>query len=151
MWYLHWRLWTETVTGGYDWVFPAALGMLALLYAARRWRLSIIYVIPGLLLWPLLMATLVGGNPAFLLSPTHADALGMALLFFGGVLVLVRSRERLVWVLAGMVLLVHLPILHLQGPHYLYWPAAFWGLLDATLCWQAMRQWRKLGPRAVSA
>ena len=48
------------------------------------------------------------------------------------------------WMLAVMLLVVHLPILHLQGPHYLYWPAAFWGMLDAVLVWQAARQWQKL-------
>ena len=49
--------------------------------------------------------------------------------------------------LAGMVLAVHLPVLHLKGPHYLYWPAAFWSLLSAALLGEAWRQWRALGPQ----
>ncbi|NLO73560.1 MAG: hypothetical protein GX100_05535 [candidate division WS1 bacterium] len=143
LWYLHWRLQMVALAGVW-WHVWAGAGMVSLLYLARRFRLSIVFAVPALLVWPVLMASLVGGNPGLTIVNTQAANAGLAFLFSGGLFVLARGRESLAWMLAVMLLVVHLPILHLQGPHYLYWPAAFWGMLDAVLVWQAARQWQKL-------
>lgn len=121
---------------------PAALGLLALAYFIRRYEVSLIWLLLGGLIWCLLMGQLVNGNFAYLAVPMQAVYLGLALVFLGGLLVLIRSRSALAWTLLGMLVIVHLPILHLKGPHYLYWPAAFWGMLDAYLLWCAGRQWQ---------
>ena len=67
-----------------------------------------------------------------------------------GVVVLAHVRTGPAWMLLGSVVAIHLPILHVWGPHYFYWPAAFWALLNASLLlyvWQRWRggtlQWRK--------
>jgi hypothetical protein len=43
-----------------------------------------------------------------------------------------RCRAPTVPLLGGL-LIVHLPILHVFGPHYYYWPVAWWSMLNATL------------------
>ena len=49
------------------------------------------------------------------------------------------------WVIVAAVLAaVHLPILHISGPHCLYWPAAFWGALNASLMALGCEQARAL-------
>ena len=50
-----------------------------------------------------------------------------------GLAVLAHVRGGVVWPLLALVVAVHIPILHVQGPHYMYWPAAFWGLFNASL------------------
>lgn len=131
---------------GIWWPFPAAAGILVLLYCVRRYRLSLVWLALGSFIWALLMAQLIGGVFAYLFLPIQAYYLLLAILLLGGLAVLVRSRCALNWTLVGMLLAVHLPILQVKGPHYLYWPALFWSLLSAALALSAWDWWRDLGP-----
>jgi hypothetical protein len=53
-------------------------------------------------------------------------------------------REEPVLFAAGSTALIALPLLHHGGVHYLYWPAAGWAIVNATVlacAWQAGRRW----------
>jgi len=143
LYYLHYDLFVLVGAGMY-WQMGAATGLLALLYVVRRYRISGIWLLLGVLVWPPLMAQALNGNFALVVIPRDFAALLLALLFVGGLVVLIRSRSTVAWMLAGMVVAVHLPILFLRGPHYLYWPAAFWGMLSACLVILAYDQWQAL-------
>jgi hypothetical protein len=100
-----------------------------------------------------LVAHLLGGNFALLTMPRELYGLLLALLFLLGLLVLVRLGDGRTWTLVGMVVAVHLPILHLTGPHYWYWPAAFWALLHArllSLAWQRLEEVMRRPPFAAA-
>ena len=138
---------------GILWPIPAAWGILALAWALRRWQRSLIWLLPGGLVWTLLTCQLFGSNFTAFTLPDEAWPLGLSLLAWGGLAVLLQSRSRLNWTLAAMVAVVHLPIMHVIGPHYQYWPAAFWSLLSAALLLSAADWWKALGkaPRKADA
>jgi len=135
----------QAASVGIWWPFPAAGGILALLYCVRRYRISLVWFVLGSLLWALFMAQVVGGIFAYLFLPIQAYYLLLATLLLGGLAVLLRSRSAIDWTLVGMLVAVHLPILQVKGPHYLYWPALFWSLLSAALVLSAWDWWRELG------
>jgi hypothetical protein len=91
------------------------------------------------------MAQLFGASFAEFVLPKPLGILALSLLFWGGLAVLLRRRSRLRWTLAAMVALVHAPIMHVIGPHYLYWPAAFWSQLSVALLSGAADWWHMLG------
>ena len=67
-------------------------------------------------------------------SPANRD-LGMraTLLFLSVVLAWeARGHAPTLPLLAGVVI-VHLPILHVTGPHYYYWPVAWWSMYAAAV------------------
>ncbi|HEY3396337.1 MAG TPA: hypothetical protein VGM19_01645 [Armatimonadota bacterium] len=142
---LHYYLFTA-VGGGTWWPLPAAAGMLGLLYLLHRRGISLIWWVLGSFIWLLLMAQLAG-NFAYLFFPLPVLYVVVAGLFLGGLAVLIRSRSRLNWLLLALVVAVNLPVVQVKGPHYLYWPAAFWSLLSAGLLLSAVDWWRELAPR----
>jgi hypothetical protein len=85
------------------------------------------------LLLPGIVAQIVAGNFALVTIPREAYGLFVAFLMLVGLIVLIRLGTGLAWVLLAMVLAVHLPVIHVVGPHYWYWPAAFWGVFGACL------------------
>ncbi len=145
VWYLNEPLFKFIGGGGY-WVIPAAVTIIGIAYLIGRRRLdatsTAVWTITGSLLAALLSAQLVGGNFGRLIVVEELAGLGLTILFVGGAIVAFAARSRLAWMLAGLVVAVHLPILHVSGPHYLYWPAAFWGVLNAVLLVLAYDQWR---------
>jgi hypothetical protein len=144
LFYLNYELFYFYGTGTL-WPIPTALGLVALVWALRRYRQSLIWLLPGALIWTLLTCQVFAGNFAQFTIPKQAGALGLSLLFWGGLVVFLRSRSRLSWTLAAMVAVVHLPIMHLFGPHYQYWPASFWSLLSVSLVLSAGDWWQALG------
>ncbi len=143
-WYLDEPL-LRYIGAGYYWIVPAGVGVIAIIYLVARYCRdvvsSMIWTILGVVLWCLLRAQLVGGNFALTVIADQAAGVGLMILLCGGAVVLFRSHSPLAWSLAGLVAAVHLPILHVSGPHYLYWPAAFWGALNAVLAAGAYDQW----------
>ncbi len=132
---------------GILWPIPAALGIIALAWVLRRWRQSLIWLLPGGLGWTLLMCQVVGYNFTAFTIPGELWPWALSLLAWGGLLVLLQSRSWLNWTLTAMVVVVHMPIMHVIGPHYQYWPAAFWSLLSAALLLSAGDWWQALGRR----
>lgn len=137
--------------GGIVWPIPAALGLLALVWALRRYGKSLIWLLPGGLIWTMLACQLFGSNFTAFTLPNELWPYALSILFWGGVVVLVQSRSWLNWMLVAMVAVVHMPIMHVIGPHYQYWPAAFWSLLSGALLLSAGDWWRRLGPGRAPA
>jgi hypothetical protein len=138
---------------GEGWLLVAAAAALAAVYALWRLRASVVWMILAAVLLAALVAHLLGGNFALLTMPRELYGLLLALLFLLGLLVLVRLGDGRTWTLVGMVVAVHLPILHLTGPHYWYWPAAFWALLHArllSLAWQRLEEVMRRPPFAAA-
>ncbi|MDH7569058.1 MAG: hypothetical protein QHJ73_05675, partial [Armatimonadota bacterium] len=94
----------------------------------------------------------MGDTWAAIVTPAGFRCFLGCLATYGGAWVLFRCRRQVpAAFLVGCVLAANLPILHVGGVHYLYWPAAFWGLLYAAIldgaarlyvvpaCWRAGR------------
>jgi hypothetical protein len=124
---------TACAGAGAYWPFVAVAGCIVLAVVLVRRRVSVVYVALGLVLWCGLCAQVLGGNFALITVDRELVRMAMIAMFFGGLIVLCASRSRLLWMLAAWLVAIHIPILHVWGPHYLYWPAAFWGLLNANL------------------
>lgn len=135
LWYTGERLWSYVTPAGAGeyWLVVASLVVIALFYLLWRLKVSVVWMILTALLVPGLVAQILGGHFALVTIPREIYGLLVALLMPLGIIVLLRLGTRLSWYLLGMVLAVHLPILHVLGPHYWYWPAAFWGLFGACL------------------
>ncbi|MCX7598773.1 MAG: hypothetical protein N2512_07870 [Armatimonadetes bacterium] len=103
------------------------------LYARLPRRPSVMWVILVALLVSAGLAQLLGGNFALITVPREIAAIATVTIFFLGLAVLAHARSGPTWPLLGMVIAIHLPILHVLGPHYMYWPAAFWALFNASL------------------
>ncbi|MGD9497046.1 MAG: hypothetical protein AB7Y46_12180 [Armatimonadota bacterium] len=108
-----------------------ALGTYLWLRLPRR--PSVVWLTLALVLGSGAIAQLVGGNFALLTIPTQLGALGTVTLLALGLLALAHVRAGWVWGLLGMALVVHVPLISVWGPHYFYWPAAFWALFNAGL------------------
>lgn len=126
------------------WLVVAAGGTVGVVYALWRLRLSVVFMIVAGLVIPLLAAQYVGGNVALVTIPREFYGLVVSFVMVVGVIALVRLGTRLTWTLLGMVYAVHLPILHVIGPHYWYWPAAFWGLFSASLLSRVVEHTRQV-------
>lgn len=144
LFYLNYDLFFAYSTG-LIWPLPAALGILGMLWGLRRLNRSLIWLLPGALIWTLLMAQVLGGSFAAITLPKPMGILALSVLFWGGLAVLLHCRRRLLWTLSAMVAVVHAPIMHVIGPHYLYWPAAFWSLLSMALLAGVGEWWQDLG------
>ncbi|MEA3401381.1 MAG: hypothetical protein U9R79_09105, partial [Armatimonadota bacterium] len=107
--------------------------LTVVVYVRLRTRPCVIWLILALVVGNGLIAQLAGGSFALLTFLGQLANLGTLTLLALGLIVLAHVREGWVWGVLGMALVVHLPLLHVWGPHYFYWPAAFWGLLNAGL------------------
>lgn len=117
------------------WVVVIALFLAHCIYAYVRlpkrpavvWPMLVVVVGAGAI------AQWLYGNFAVITIPGELLAIGRLTLFALGLMVLVHTNRGPTWTLLGMLAAIHLPVLHVQGPHYFYWPAAFWGLFNASL------------------
>ncbi|NSW58495.1 MAG: hypothetical protein HPY44_20995 [Armatimonadetes bacterium] len=93
------------------------------------------------IVWPILVSVVgagalaqwLYGNFAVITIPSELLAIARLTLFALGLMVLIHTHRGPTWPLLGMLAAIHVPVLHVQGPHYFYWPAAFWGLFNASL------------------
>ncbi len=117
------------------WLPVAAVFITTLLYLWVRLpkRPSVVWLIMAIIIGSGLLAELVSGNFALVTIPTQLGALGTLTLLALGLAVLAHVREPWPWILLGMALVIHLPLLWVWGPHYFYWPAAFWAFFNAGL------------------
>lgn len=124
------------------WLVILSLFLAACIYVYARLprRPSAIWLVLAMVIGGGVLAQVFGGNFAIITIPKELAAIGTVTLLVLGIVALLHARTGPAWPLLGMVAAIHLPILHVQGPHYMYWPAAFWGLLNASLLlyvWQA--------------
>jgi hypothetical protein len=140
-WYLAEAPWAATQARG-AWLVAIAAFVAGCLYVYARLprRPSGVWLVLGVLLGSGLLAQLLTGNFATITIPREMGAIGIVTLFLLGLAVLAHVRTGPAWLLLGMVAAVHLPILQVKGPHYMYWPSAFWALFNASLVqhvWEA--------------
>ncbi len=123
------------VSGGSEW-FPVlgSLGLLAIVVVMTWKRVEWIWTGLAVLLWLLASGQLFGGSFAMFSVAGPMLKLGTVLVFWGGLAVLVLVRDRGVSVaLVVAMLAAFVPVLNRMGPHYWYWPLAFYALLNAGL------------------
>jgi hypothetical protein len=142
----------ETSVRGHGWVTVSAL-IVAVSVAVVLWRprlasVSIFGVLFGVFGPPALMV----GNMALPTIWPFAWWLLRVTLLFLAVIVAWEARWRAptLPLLAG-VAIAHLPILHVTGPHYYYWPVAWWSMFGATGVFAAVGTARLLTARRESA
>ncbi len=79
-----------------------------------------------------------------------SDLARMFVLNIGAIYVWLLRKRGPTLPLAGGVAVAHLPIIHVLGAHYFYWPVAWWAMLNGTLlALLAASAWGKL--RALGA
>lgn len=135
LWYSLERLWSYVDPGGAQeyWLVVAGWATMAAVYLLWRLRVSVVWMVLVGLLLPGIVAQGMEGNFALVTIPRELYGLCTVVMATLGVLTLVRLGTRQAWLLLGMVGAVHVPIIHVIGPHYWYWPAAFWGMFSACL------------------
>lgn len=119
----------------YAWLPVAAIFISAALYVWLRLprRPAVIWLILSITIGSGLIAEALAGNFALVTIPDQLAALGTLTLLALGLLVLAHVRPAWPWLLLAMALVIHLPLLWVWGPHYFYWPAAFWAFFNAGL------------------
>ncbi len=131
--YLINRLTALVITG--EWFPIAGSLVLLLIVLVMTWK-RIEWIWTGLiaLLWLLGSAQFIGGTFGLLTIADVLGRLGTMLLFWGGLFLIVLVRDRGVSVaLVVAVVATCIPVLNRMGPHYWYWPLAFYALLNASL------------------
>ncbi len=118
----------------HDWVVVSALIVTASI-ALALWRPRLLSVsVFGVLFGVFGPPALMMGNIALpTIPPLTGWLLRVTLLFLSVVLAWeARGHAPTLPLLAGVVI-VHLPILHVTGPHYYYWPVAWWSMYAAAV------------------
>jgi len=116
--------------------FPVlgALGLLVIVLVMTRKRIEWLWAGLAVLLWLVVSGQLFGGSFAMFTVAGPMLKLGTMLVFWGGLAVLVLVRDRGVSVaLVVAMLAAFVPVINRMGPHYWYWPLAFYALLNASL------------------
>ncbi len=131
------------------WIIVSA-ALVTACVAVALWRPRfLVYAVLGAFVAVFLPPQLLNGNMALPTVLPQAwwllrAALELLLLLFVWEL---RGDAPTLPLLAG-VLIVHLPILHVIGPHYYYWPVAWWSMLDATVIVAVLARLRPTTPPA---
>ena len=115
------------------WLPITAAATIAAVYLTWRLRLSVVFMVLAALVVPVVVAQLMTGNCALLTIPRELYGLLVSFLLLLGIIALWRVADRKAWCLLAMVYAAHIPVLYLIGPHYWYWPAAFWALFSSYL------------------
>jgi len=119
---------------GHDWlIISGALVAVCVGLAIYRPRRLYLHAF-GAFLAVFLPPQLLAGNIALPTLPEFAWLLArITLTFVLFLLAFEQSKRGPSLALLGCLLAVHLPILHVMGPHYYYWPVAWWSMLNATV------------------
>jgi len=117
------------------WFPVAAVFLVAILvvWVRMRSRPSAVWLVLAMILGAGLIAQVLGGNFALITIPRTLGRLLSVTLFLAGFVALVQVRAPVTWYLLVMALGVIVPVLHVAGPHYHYWPAAFWAIFHASI------------------
>jgi hypothetical protein len=129
-------------------VVSSVLLVICLGLAIYRPRWAYAYVI-GALVALFLPPQLMAGNLALPTLPEFAFWLGRVTVTLALLPLIWEQRHRgPAVILAGCLLIVHLPVLHVFGPHYYYWPVAWWSMLNATVIVGLGGTWHAMAARA---
>ncbi|MGQ9731421.1 MAG: hypothetical protein ACUVX8_09115 [Candidatus Zipacnadales bacterium] len=122
------------VLEGHGWVLLSA-AIVTVCVAIALWRPQWVYVyVFGTLVGLFLPPHLLKGNIALPTFPVVAWPLLRVIASAGALVIAWEARHRApAWVLFACVLIVHLPVLHVTGPHYYYWPVAWWAMFNAAV------------------
>lgn len=135
------------LVAGEIWHWVAAITLIPLVMLLRRTRLDPLYVALICLAWPLVCAGVVAGNPMLATVGRDLGILGRMLLVYGGfALALLTWPRQPALLFVTCLFIVALPNINRIGPHYWYWPVAFWGLADGAVLNAAIssaRDWRQ--------
>jgi hypothetical protein len=120
------------IKDGQAWIIvSSALVAVCIAFALWRPRAVLIWglgALVGLFLPPQLMA----GNAALPTVSLFAWFVARILAFMVALVIAWEARSRApTLVLLACVPIVHLPVLHLVGAHYYYWPVAWWSMFAA--------------------
>ncbi len=135
-------LWTSVMGGTWDAILTS-LGLVVLVLVMLWRRIEWVWIVFAVPLWLLLSGQLFAGN--FAQYSVLGPWLRMlpALVFFAGLALLVLVRDRGVSpALVVAAAAACIPVLNRMGPHYWYWPLAFYALLNASLLerlWEVIR------------
>jgi hypothetical protein len=125
---------TDAWLNGHSWITISA-AVVAAGVALIVWRPRLVLPAIGLLLLGVFVPPAVmAGNVALPTLPVLGPWLLRTSLIFASVVVAWEARRRAptLPLLAGVVI-VHLPVLHVTGPHYYYWPVAWWSMYDVVV------------------
>lgn len=147
--YVH-LLSAELLSNHEFWELAAIATMLGLVLGLRRLRVPVTYIVLACLVWPVLIATLLSAshNPAIATIPRELLIQLRYLGVVGGFAVALAaagSEPALVFIV-GLFAAAAANINRI-GPHYWYYPAAMWGLVDGAVLNAALnlarKWWRK--------
>lgn len=123
---------TWAIVQGHQWIVVSSL-LVAACLALALWRpraapMCLLGAMMALFVPPQLMA----GNATLPTLPMFAWLLVRTLVLLAALLIAWEARARApTLALLACVPIVHLPILHVTGPHYYYWPVAWWSMFGA--------------------
>lgn len=131
------------------WEVVAMATLLGLIYLLRRLRVPTLYAVLACVVWPFLIAALFGAdhNPALATIPREMLIQLRLLAVYSGFLIalITAGREPALIFIIGLFA-VAMANVNRVGPHYWYYTAMMWGLVDgavlnATI--NLLREWRR--------
>jgi hypothetical protein len=126
----------ELLANGEIWEFVAVAGGLALVFGLRRLKVPALYVVLACLAWPFLIAAWLAADHNPMLATIPREML-IQLRYIGvlggflAALLTAGSEPALVFIIG--LFAVAAANVNRVGPHYWYYPAAMWGLVDAAV------------------
>jgi hypothetical protein len=142
----------ELLYNGEIWEWVAIITLFPLLLGLRRLKVPARYLVVAALVWPLVIAGVVTGNPALATIPREMTILlRFAGVYAGFALALITARREPALVLIIALLATAVPNVNRIGPHYWYWPVMMWGLVNGAVlnaalnysrrCWPVTQRW----------
>lgn len=131
-----WLSWTHLLTAqllqaGEIWEYVTIVTLIPAVLICFRHGVRFSYILLGCLLWPFVVGGLLTGNPAIATIPRELTILVRFAGVYGGfaLALLTVNREPLLLFVSGLCVIA---VAHINriGPHYWYWPVAFWGLCN---------------------
>ncbi|NPV47194.1 MAG: hypothetical protein HPY69_09565 [Armatimonadetes bacterium] len=143
------------LVAGEIWHWVTVITLIPLVLLLRRTKLDPLYIVLICLVWPLVCAGVVAGNPMLATVGRDLGILGRLLLVYAGfALALLTWPRQPALLFVTCLFIVALPNINRIGPHYWYWPVAFWGLADGAVlsaAVSALRDWRQCRVRRVTS
>lgn len=118
------------------WEFVAISTLIGLVFLLRRFKVPVLYIVLAAIVWPFVIAGLLGAdhNPTLVTIPREMlIQLRFIGVFSGFLIALVTagSEPALIFVIGLFAAAV--ANINRVGPHYWYYPAAMWGLVDGAV------------------
>lgn len=135
-----------------EWVVVTSAG-LAAAFVVGIWRPRWVWVmVIGTLAALLIPPAAMGGNVALITIPAELWRVWRITSTFIALLIAIEARGRgPTLLLLASLLIIHLPVLHVTGPHYYYWPVAWWSMFNAAVMVSLWGTLKAAGERAKGA